>query len=231
MTVQLHNVSHEYNYGKVQALRGINLDIRAGQFVAIMGASGSGKSTLLHLIAGLTQPRDGDVIVLGHHLGKLSDNDLTLFRRRNIGLIFQAFNLLPTMTALENVMLPLIIDGKSKREIRARGEHLLRLVQLTDRMDHRPDELSGGQQQRVAIARALMNEAPVLLADEPTGNLDSKSGEDILYLLRELVERENRTMVMVTHDPRAAAYADRIITLSDGQISEELGIVAEVMVS
>jgi len=146
-------------------------------------------------------------------------------------LIFQNFNLLPTMTALENVALPLLIDRQPLREVYPRAEKLLKLVGLENRQHHRPDELSGGQQQRVAIARALINEAPLLLADEPTGNLDSKTGEDVLHLLRQLVEDEGRTMVMVTHDPRAAAYADRVITLSDGQIVEQLGSMLDAVLA
>jgi putative ABC transport system ATP-binding protein len=230
--VELRHVSKTYQMGKttVHALNDVSLRIPAGQFVAVMGASGSGKSTLLHLVAGLTSPTSGEINLFGESIGKFNDDQLTLFRRRSLGLIFQSFNLLPTMTAVENVSLPLLIDGKKKHEVYNRAVELLETVGLGTRLNHRPDELSGGQQQRVAIARALMNEAPLLLADEPTGNLDSKTGEEILHLLRELVVEHGRTIVMVTHDPRAAAYADRVITLSDGKITEELGMMLESMV-
>lgn len=222
--VQLNNVTKTYKQGKteVQALRNVSLQIAAGQFIAIMGASGSGKSTLLHLCAGLSTPTSGEVWLFGQNVSTLHDDALTLFRRHHIGLIFQAFNLMPTMSALENVCLPLLIDRRPLKEVAPKAEKLLEIVGLRDRAAHRPDELSGGQQQRVAIARALVNEASLLLADEPTGNLDSKTGEDILHLLRELVVDHGRTVVMVTHDPKAAAYADRVITLSDGQIIDEL---------
>ncbi len=223
--VQLRGVSKVYRQGKtdVRALDDLSLSIPTGQFVAIMGASGSGKSTLLHLIAGLTAPSSGTLTLFGQALNSLSDDALTIFRRRQIGFIFQAFNLLPTMTALENVCLPLLMDGKPLAAIRPKGVRLLEQVGLADRQQHRPDELSGGQQQRVAIARALINDAALLLGDEPTGNLDSKTGEDVLQLLRELVNEQGRTLILVTHDPKAAAYADRIITLSDGRILEQIG--------
>jgi putative ABC transport system ATP-binding protein len=224
--VELHNVSKFYAQGKTQvkALDNVSLSIPSGRFIAVMGASGSGKSTLLHLVAGLAAPSTGEVRLFGQAISKFNDDQLTLFRRRNIGLIFQNFNLLPTMTAIENVALPLLIDGRQLNAVQPRAVKLLELVGLADRLMHHPDELSGGQQQRVAIARALINEAPLLLADEPTGNLDSKTGEDVLFLLRELVKEHGRTVIMVTHDPKAAAYADHIITLSDGQIIEELGV-------
>jgi putative ABC transport system ATP-binding protein len=226
--VQMHAVTKTYAQGKtlVKALDNVSLTIPAGQFVAIMGASGSGKSTLLHLVAGLTTPDSGLITLFDQELNALTDNQLTRFRRRSVGLIFQAYNLLPTMTALENVALPLLIDGKSLGKVRPRAEDLLKLVGLEERMNHRPDELSGGQQQRVAIARALTHEAPLLLADEPTGNLDSKTGEEVLHLLRSLAEK-GRTIIMVTHDPKAAAYAERVITLSDGQVIEEIGVSPE----
>ncbi len=228
--VELDRVSKVFRQGQVEviALNAVSLAIPSGQFVAVMGASGSGKSTLLHLVAGLTRPTAGEISIGGQHIGAMSDDDLTRFRCRSIGLIFQAYNLLPTMTALENVCLPRVIHGDRLKDVRPRGEKLLALVGLSDRKDHRPDELSGGQQQRVAIVRALINETPLLLADEPTGNLDSKTGDEILYLLRELVNQRGLTIVMVTHDPKAAAYADRVITLSDGQVIEQLGSVPQV---
>ncbi len=218
--VQLRDVSKTYVVGatEVLALNPITLSIPTGCFVAIMGASGSGKSTLLHLISGLATPTSGEVTLFGQPISQMTDNELTVFRRRHVGLIFQAFNLLPTMTAWENVCLPLLIDHHPLNEARSKAMALLTTVQLADRQNHRPDELSGGQQQRVAIARALINEAPLLLADEPTGNLDSKSGESILTLIRDLVQNQHRTVVMVTHDPHAATFADLVITLSDGKI-------------
>jgi putative ABC transport system ATP-binding protein len=220
IAVQLEDVTKIYTAGKTQvkALNGVSLEIPAGQFIAIMGASGSGKSTLLHLAAGLTTPTSGRVVLFGQDTSRMTDRVLTLYRRHHVGLIFQSFNLMPTMTALENVSLPLLIDRQALRDVRPRAEELLRAVDLADRVDHRPDELSGGQQQRVAIARALINEAPLLLADEPTGNLDSKTGESMLVLLRQIVKAHGRTVVMVTHDSKAASYADHVITLSDGRV-------------
>lgn len=225
--ITLKSVSKVYSQGKtpIPALSNINLTINRGEFIAVMGASGSGKSTLLHVIAGLTNPTSGEVSLFGKDIHAMSDNQLTLFRREHVGFIFQTFNLLPTMTALENVALPLLINRKKLRDVRPQAETMLELVDLKSRQNHRPDELSGGQQQRVAIARALINQAPLLLADEPTGNLDSKTGEDILLLLRELVNTQNRTIVMVTHDHKAATYANKIITLSDGQIIQELNTI------
>ncbi|MDZ4765075.1 MAG: ABC transporter ATP-binding protein [Chloroflexota bacterium] len=224
MSIELNQVTKVYGTGSaaVRALDDVSLNVPAGQFLAIMGASGSGKSTLLHLVAGLATPTSGQVTLFGETISRMDDAALTCFRRKQVGLIFQAFNLLPTLTAVENVALPLLIDGAKLNVVRARAVELLKTVGLEARLNHRPDELSGGQQQRVAIARALINDAPLLLADEPTGNLDSKTGEDVMYLLRELVETRERTILMVTHDPKAAAYADRIITLTDGRIVETL---------
>ncbi len=226
LAVQLTHCSKIYQQGKTQvrALDDVSMIIPEGKFVAVMGASGSGKSTLLHLVAGLTTPSTGDVHLFGNATKQMNDNQLTLFRRKHIGLIFQTFNLLPTMTAFENVCLPVLIDGQSLKSVAAKAQTLLQSVGLANRQEHRPDELSGGQQQRVAIARALINEAPLILADEPTGNLDSKTGEEVLYLLRKLVTEHTRTVIMVTHDPKAAAYADTVITLSDGRILEQVGM-------
>jgi putative ABC transport system ATP-binding protein len=217
--VKLTNVTKVYQQGKtsINALNGVSLAIPARQFVAVMGASGSGKSTLLHVVAGLARVTSGQIALFGEAIGALNDNQLTAFRRRRIGLIFQSFNLLPTLNALENVALPLLINGRSMREARERAAGLIDVVGLGDRKAHRPDELSGGQQQRVAIARALINEAPLLLADEPTGNLDSHTGEEVLDLLHALVSEHGRTVVMVTHDHNAASYADRVVILKDGQ--------------
>ena len=204
----------------VHALRGVTLDVPAGEFTAIMGPSGSGKSTLMHLLAGLDRPTEGTVHIGGEDAGAMSDAQLTKLRRRHIGFVFQAFNLLPVLTAEENITLPLSIAGiKPDRE---EVERLMARVGLTDRRTHKPSELSGGQQQRVAVARALITKPTVLLADEPTGNLDSKAGRDVLALLREAVDVDGQTIVMVTHDPRAADEADRVIHLADGRIVDEV---------
>jgi len=221
--VTLTAVTKVYHQGStpVQALNNVTLSIADRQFVAVMGASGSGKSTLLHLVAGLARPTSGEITLFGQTISALNDDQLTHFRQTHVGLIFQSFNLLPTMSALENIALPLLINGARMREARQRASDYLETVGLSDRAAHRPDELSGGQQQRVAIARALINDAPLLLADEPTGNLDSKTGAEILHLLHTLIGERGRTIIMVTHDPRAASYADRIITLKDGQVMSE----------
>ena len=206
---------------RVRALDDVSLSIAPRQFVAVMGASGSGNSTLLHVVAGLARPTSGEVMLNGQTISAMSDDQLTAFRRQHIGLIFQSFNLLPTMSALENAALPLLINGARLGAARQQAQAMLGTVGLSDRAAHRPDELSGGQQQRVAIARALITQAPILLADEPTGNLDSHTGEDILALLRALVTEHHRTVVMVTHDVRAAGYADRLIVLKDGRVVDE----------
>jgi putative ABC transport system ATP-binding protein len=205
---------------EVHALRGVSLDIPEGQWTAIMGPSGSGKSTLMHLLAGLDRPTDGTVTIGGEDVGSMSDKQLTKLRRRHIGFVFQAFNLLPVLTAEENITLPLAISGdKVDREAL---DSLMERMGLADRRTHRPSELSGGQQQRVAIARSLITKPTVLLADEPTGNLDSKSGDDVLTILREAVAIDGQTVVMVTHDEHAAAQADRVIHLADGRIVDEV---------
>jgi putative ABC transport system ATP-binding protein len=204
----------------VHALRGVSLDLPAGQFTAVMGPSGSGKSTLMHLLAGLDTPSSGTVKVAGEDITRMKDRDLTRLRRRHIGFVFQSFNLLPTLSAEENVLLPLSISGK--RPPAADVDALIARVGLTERRHHRPAELSGGQQQRVAIARALMTQPTVLFADEPTGNLDSEAGAGILTLLRGAVDIDGQTTLMVTHDPRAAAAADRVLYLTDGRIVADL---------
>ncbi len=205
----------------VDALRGVSLEVPAGQFTAVMGPSGSGKSTLMHLLAGLDRPSAGSVHVGGQEISTMGERQLTKLRRKHIGFVFQSFNLLPTLTAEENVTLPLTIA----RVKRPAGEldSLLDRVGLTDRRDHKPSELSGGQQQRVAIARALVAKPTVLFADEPTGNLDSRSGAAVLALLRDAVTLDGQTTVMVTHDPRAASAADRVLFLADGRI---VGVLA-----
>jgi len=220
--IELHNVSKDYGDGQpVHALRSINLVIERGQRLAVMGPSGSGKTTLLNLICGLDEPTSGVLRFEGVELSKLDDDERTRLRREKIGMIFQMFNLLPTLTTLENVSLPLRLQGLSKREADERARAMLERVGLGDRMSHRPDELSGGERQRVAIARALIFQPPLLLADEPTGNLDTATGDDILNLLTDLHHDLNMTILMVTHDPRVSAYCDRIVTLRDGQIVKE----------
>jgi putative ABC transport system ATP-binding protein len=216
------DVTRRYGAGDsaVDAVRGVSLSIPAAEFVAIMGPSGSGKSTLMHLLAGLDVPTGGSVEIAGHDLGSMSDKQLTRLRREHVGFVFQAFNLLPTLSVEENVALPVALGGRAPD--RARLDQLLEEVGLADRRRHRPAELSGGQQQRAAVARALITRPTVLFADEPTGNLDSRTGEEILGLLREAVQMHDQTTVMVTHDPRAAATADRVVFLADGQIAAEL---------
>lgn len=203
---------------RVEALRGVDLEVARGTMVAVMGASGSGKSTLLHLVAGLLAPTAGRVVVEGEDLATLGDDALTRFRRRRIGLVFQAFHLLPVMTARENVAMPLLLDGVGRDAALSRADELLERVGLSARRLHVPAELSGGEQQRVAIARALAADPPLLLADEPTGNLDSEHGREVLSLLRRLVAGDGRTLVLVTHDDHAAAVADRVVHLADGKV-------------
>jgi putative ABC transport system ATP-binding protein len=205
----------------VLALRGVSLDVARAQLVAVMGPSGSGKSTLMHLLAGLDTPTSGSVSIAGVDIGGLDDAKLTRLRRDHIGFVFQFFNLLPMLSAEENVVLPLSIAGE--RPDRGWLEELLGTMGLAERRRHRPAELSGGQQQRVAIARALVSRPTILFADEPTGNLDSRTGEEILALLRNSAEQYGQTIVMVTHEPRAAAIADRVLFLADGAIVRELG--------
>jgi putative ABC transport system ATP-binding protein len=222
--LQTTGLRKQYQMGEVMvdALRGVDFIVAEGQFVAIMGPSGAGKSTLLHLMGGLDTPSDGDVVLGDRRLAHLSDDEITIVRRREMGFIFQFFNLLPTLSAAENVALPLLIDGKRIEDYASRVDELLELVGLADRRDHRPDQLSGGEQQRVAIARAFVTDPKIVLADEPTGNLDSRSGTIILELLRRTCKELNKTVVMVTHDPRAASYADRVVFLQDGRVMREL---------
>jgi putative ABC transport system ATP-binding protein len=222
--VETTGLTKQYQMGEVvvEALRGVDFSVRQGEFVAVMGPSGSGKSTLLHLCGGLDTPTAGDIVLGGIHMAQLSDDELTLLRRRQVGFVFQFFNLLPTLTAAENVALPLVIDGRPVDEYAARIDALLALVGLGDRKDHRPDQLSGGEQQRVAIARALVTAPALLLADEPTGNLDSASGLEVLHLLRRACDEQGQTIVMVTHDPRAASQADRVVFLKDGKVVRDV---------
>ena len=221
--VAARDVTRRYGAGEtaVDALRGVSLAISAGELTAVMGPSGSGKSTLMHILAGLDRPTAGQVWIDGTNIAEVGDTQLTKLRRRHVGFIFQFFNLLPMLTAEENVVLPLELAGRKAE--RGWLDELLASVGLGDRRTHRPSELSGGQQQRVAIARALVTRPTVVFADEPTGNLDSHTSAEILELLRESVSSYGQTTVMVTHDPRAAAIADRILFLADGRIVRQLG--------
>src|SRR5437763_10454232 len=222
VVVAAHDLTRRYGEGEtaVDALRGVSLDVRAGELVAVMGPSGSGKSTLMHILAGLDTPTSGTVEIAGTEITGLNDADLTRLRRKHIGFVFQFFNLLPMLNAEENVLLPLSIAGE--KPDRAWLDEVLEKTGLTARRAHRPAELSGGEQQRVAISRALITKPTILFADEPTGNLDSKTGGEILDLIRDSVDAYGQTIVMVTHEPRAAAIADRILFLADGLIVKEL---------
>jgi putative ABC transport system ATP-binding protein len=220
--VEAHELIRRYGEGDtaVEALRGVSLEVQRGKLTAVMGPSGSGKSTLMHILAALDKPTGGYVVLAGTRLGELSDTEITKLRRKHIGFVFQFFNLLPMLTAEENVVLPLTIAGEKPDEVWFEG--LLKTVGLDQRREHRPAELSGGQQQRVAIARALVSKPTIVFADEPTGNLDSKTSEEILELLRNSVDSYGQTTMMVTHDPRAAAIADRILFLADGLIVRDM---------
>jgi putative ABC transport system ATP-binding protein len=215
---------YQQGENQITALDGLSLEIQQGSFAAVMGPSGSGKSTLLHLIGGLDRPTSGEILVDGRLIGQMADDQVTLFRRRKIGFIFQFFNLLPTLTAVENVALPLVLDGQAKSVADQRAASLLAKVGLAHRKNHLPEELSGGEIQRIAIARALCFSPPLLLADEPTGNLDSKNGAAILDLLRRLNQQDGCTIVMVTHSEEAANAAQRRIYLLDGRVEEPLGV-------
>jgi putative ABC transport system ATP-binding protein len=218
--IRCRDVCKIYQQGEneITALAGVSLEIPAGSFAAVMGQSGSGKSTLLHLIGGLERPTSGELLVDGRLIGQMADDHVTLFRRTHIGFVFQFFNLLPTLTAMENVAMPFVLDGRTKSEADERAAVLLTKVGLDKRKDHLPEELSGGEIQRVAIARALSFRPPLLLADEPTGNLDSKNGTAILDLLRQINQEDGCTVVIVTHSEEAASYADRKIYLRDGRL-------------
>ena len=219
--VSIRNLSKVYAQGEIQvtALDKISLDIATGEFLTLMGPSGSGKSTLLHILAGIDRPTSGACHVQGVDVTKLNESQLADWRNQNVGFVFQTFNLLPVLSAEENILLPLSIAGRKPDQ--AWVDQLIRTVGLEDRRTHRPSELSGGQQQRVAVARALVSKPAVVFADEPTGNLDSKASADVLDLLRRAVDDFDQTVVMVTHDPVAAAHADRLITLRDGRIVQD----------
>ncbi|MEM2912035.1 MAG: ABC transporter ATP-binding protein [Candidatus Bathyarchaeia archaeon] len=218
--LEVHGVKKSYPMGKVfvPALRGVTFSVEEGEFLTIFGPSGSGKSTLLHLIGGLDRPDEGEIFIDGLNILELGDNELAELRLRKVGFVFQFFNLLPRLTALRNVELPLSIAGVSEKEALQRARETLRLVGLEARMNHKPSELSGGEQQRVAIARALINNPKIVLADEPTGNLDTKTGWEIVQLMRRLNDEKGQTFVVVTHDPHIAEVAHRIIHLKDGLI-------------
>jgi len=221
--VETENLTRIYGSGEAQvnALDGVSLHVNTGEFVAVMGPSGCGKSTLLHLIGGLDRPSDGVVKIEGKELSSLDDDALTDLRRDHIGFIFQFFNLIPTLNAVDNTALPLVLGGAKPAEAQAKAVEWLEKLEVADRSTHRPDELSGGQRQRVAIARSLVTDPSLILADEPTGNLDSKAAEEFAALLRETVDKWGRSILLVTHDPRISSYADRVIYLKDGKISEE----------
>lgn len=218
--IEIQDVWKIYQMGKVEvpALRGINLDIKEKEFLVVMGASGSGKSTSLNIIGCLDIPSKGKVFLDGQDITKLSEDELARIRGKKIGFIFQTFNLIPSLNALENVSLPMIFQGGSAEERRKRAVELLKMVGLGERIFHKPNELSGGERQRVAIARALVNNPEVILADEPTGNLDSKSGKDIMEFLTKLHKEQNKTIVMITHDPNIAKFGKRVVRLQDGRI-------------
>jgi putative ABC transport system ATP-binding protein len=224
--IQTENLTKIYGSGEtaVTALDHVNLKVDTGEFVAIMGPSGCGKSTLLHLLGGLDRPSEGGVSIEGTDIADMKDDDLTKLRRRKMGFVFQFFNLIPVLNAVENASLPVTLDGIKPAEAKKRAAEWLARFGLGDRLSSRPDQLSGGQQQRVAVARALVAEPALILADEPTGNLDTRSGDEIAALLRDVTKKYGRTVVMVTHDPRIAAYADRIIFLKDGKVVDETNL-------
>ena len=221
--VQTDNLTKVYGTGDttVVALDHVSVTVNQGEFVAVMGPSGCGKSTLLHLIGGLDRPTEGNVTIDGSSLAKLPDDELSKLRRRKIGFIFQFFNLIPILNSVENASLPLLLDGKQSREAKSKAIEWLKKVGLGDRLNSRPDQLSGGQQQRVAIARALVTDPMLVLADEPTGNLDTRASDEIAGLLHQIAQDWGRAVLIVTHDPRIAAYADRIIFLKDGKLVNE----------
>ncbi|MDD7794921.1 ABC transporter ATP-binding protein [Clostridium sp. 'White wine YQ'] len=220
--IEISNVTKKYRMGKetVEALRGVNLKIENGEFLAILGPSGSGKSTLMHIIGGLDKPTSGTISVEGKDISKLKDKEMSKYRNSTIGFVFQAFNLENTQTALENVMMPLIFSGASKKERKIKALKALELVGLTDLSKHKPTEMSGGQRQRVSIARALVNDPAIIFADEPTGNLDSKTGSKIMNVFKELNEK-GYTIIMVTHNEKEALRANRIVRIQDGEIAQD----------
>lgn len=218
--IQVKNLYKLYHVGEetVRALNGVNFEIKRGEFCSIVGASGSGKSTLLNMLAGLEKPTKGEIVIAGEHIEKKRENQLVKFRREHIGFIFQSFNLLNTLNAIENVALPLNFQGMNRSIRRKKAEKALKLVGLEKYKKHRPTQMSGGQQQRVGVARALVMQPEIIFADEPTGNLDSKTSREVMELMQKIVRKRNQTLVMVTHDNYLAGFADRIIHIRDGQI-------------
>jgi putative ABC transport system ATP-binding protein len=222
--LEMSAVTKTYRIGgqTVRALDAISLTLTGGEFVSVVGPSGAGKSTLLHLLGALDRPNSGSIRFQGDEIGDLDDEHQSEFRRHSVGFVFQFFNLLPTMTAWENVAVPKLLDGARMAKVKSRAMELLALVDLADRAEHRPAELSGGQMQRVAVARALMMDPPLVLADEPTGNLDSKTGAAIMALLTDIAHQHGRSVVMVTHNLEAASSTDRVITLTDGRVGSDV---------
>lgn len=222
--VETENLTRIFGSGEAQvvALDDVSLHVDTGEFVAVMGPSGCGKSTLLHMIGGLDRPTDGIVKIEGQDLNSLDDDQLSDLRREHIGFIFQFFNLIPTLTALDNTALPLVLGGTKPADSQPKAMEWLEKLEVADRSTHRPEELSGGQRQRVAIARSLVTDPSLILADEPTGNLDSQAAQEFATLLREIVDRWNRSILLVTHDPRISSFADRIIHMQDGRITQEV---------
>jgi putative ABC transport system ATP-binding protein len=218
--IECENLFKTFKLGSVdvEVLKDINVNIKRGEFVSIMGPSGSGKSTLLYLLGGLDKPTSGSIRLNGYELSDLKDNEESIMRRRDIGFVFQFYNLIPNLNVEENIMLPILLDGKKTKNHRARLEEILEVVGLSDRRHHTPRELSGGQQQRVAIARALINEPDIILADEPIGNLDSKTGIEIMELLRKININNHKTIIQVTHSRESAEYGNRIINVKDGKV-------------
>ena len=219
--LEIKNLCKEYGRGetKVDALKDVSFEVEQGEFVAIVGPSGSGKSTLLHILGGVDTPTSGQVIISDTDIGKLNENNLAIFRRRQIGLIYQFYNLIPILNVEENMTLPILLDGKKPDKKLLKD--LVEKLGLNDRLKHLPNQLSGGQQQRVSIGRALINHPALLLADEPTGNLDSKNSKEIISLLRKFNRENNQTVIIITHDERIALSADRVITIEDGQITKD----------
>lgn len=223
--VRLENVVKTYGEGEtqVQALKGINLSIHRGEFVTIVGASGSGKSTLLHILGGLDRPSSGNVFIGDENIYNYKDNELSIFRRRKVGFIFQFFNLIPVLNVQENIALPALLDGEQVDDHYL--DEIIRTLGLNERRDHLPSELSGGQQQRVSIGRSLINKPDIILADEPTGNLDTKNTKEVLNLLKVTAKKYNQTVILITHDPAIASNSDRIITITDGMIISDKQLV------
>jgi putative ABC transport system ATP-binding protein len=222
VAIQAQNLCKSFSLGseEVEVLKDIDLQIKKGEFVSIMGPSGSGKSTLLYLIGGLDKPTSGNILINGKELSVMKDREQSIMRRRDIGFVFQFYNLVPNLNVEENVMLPILLDGKKVKDHKERLDEILELVGLAERRKHTPRELSGGQQQRVAIARALINEPEILLADEPIGNLDSKTGMEVMALMQNINKKKSKTIVQVTHSKEAAEYGNRIINVRDGRVWE-----------